>query len=98
LRAGIFASVVAWVTHSTAQKQRRLQLAAEMGKTWATVYRPGSAQSEHSPAAFRIVLGTATAGKTTLNIIKSRGGKQHTVHINQSQFDRSQGVEWPGIN
>ena len=116
LRAGIFASVVAWVTHTTAQKQRRLQLAAEIGKTWATVYRPGSAQTEHSPAAFRIVLSTQSmqsaksvqnktsaqnthaAGNTTLHIIKSRGGKQHTVHINPAQFDRSQGVEWPGIN
>jgi len=98
---------------TTAQKQRRLQLAAEIGKTWATVYRPGSAQTEHSPAAFRIVLSAQSAksapntasaqtthasGNTTLHIIKSRGGKQHTVHIDPAQFDRSQGVEWPGIN
>lgn len=113
LRAGIFASVVAWVNRTTAQKQRRLQLAAELGKTWATVYRPANAQDQHSPAAFRIVI-SATAQPAVqpevqpaaqhapqqmmLNIIKSRGGKQHCVHINPTQFDHSQGVEWPAIS
>lgn len=97
LRAGIFAAVVTWVNRTTAQKQRRLQLAAELGKTWATVYRPAKAKEEHSPAAHRIVLTTEN-GELALNIIKSRGGKQHTVRINPNQFDRSQGVEWPALS
>lgn len=101
LRAGIFASVVAWVNRSTAQKQRRLQLAAELGKTWATVYRPAAAQKEHSPAALRIALGVENPAPDqfhlSLNIIKSRGGKQHTLDINPSQFDQPQGVEWPEV-
>jgi len=120
LRAGLFASVVSWVSRTTAQKQRRLQLAAELGKTWATVYRPASAQDQHSPAALRIVV-SATACNTqsnsvhsindktahythspashhmNLEIIKSRGGKQHSVQINPKQFDHSQGVEWPAM-
>jgi len=109
LRAGIFASVVAWVTRTTAQKQRRLQLAAELGNTWATVYRPASAQGQHSPAALRMVVSTTShhasqhvshhaTQQMKLSIIKSRGGKQHTVHINPAQFDQSQGVEWPALS
>jgi len=120
LRAGLFASVVGWVNRTTAQKQRRLQLAAELGKTWATIYRPASAQDQHSPAALRIVVSAATGSihqsgvhsindKTehgvhipasyhmNLDIIKSRGGKQHSVQINPQQFDYSQGVEWPAM-
>jgi len=105
LRAGIFASVVGWVNRTTAQKQRRLQLAAELGKTWATIYRPANAQDQHSPAALRIVIGTTalhTAHHTShhmkLDIIKSRGGKQHSININPTQFDQSQGAEWPAIS
>lgn len=116
LRAGIFASVVAWVNRTTAPKQRRLQLAAELGKTWATVYRPASAQDQHSPAAMRIVVGATSQHapqhtsqcssqqepihapqQMKLDIIKSRGGKQHSVYINPTQFDQSQGVEWPAV-
>ncbi len=116
LRTGLFTSVVSWVNRTTAQKQRRLQLAAELGKTWATVYRPASAQDQHSPAALRIVVSTvachtqsnsvhSTAHYThnsashhmNLEIIKSRGGKQHSIKINPNQFDHSQGVEWPAM-
>ncbi len=56
LRAGVFAAVIGWVGRSTAQKQRRLQLAAETGRAWATVFRPGNACKEHSPAAIRIAI------------------------------------------
>jgi len=95
LRAGIFAAVVAWVNRTSAQKQRRLQLAAELGKTWATVYRPANAQNQHSPAAFRMLISLSNKQRMSLNIIKSRGGKQHQVDINPSQFDHSQGAQWP---
>ncbi len=109
LRAGIFASVVAWVNRTTAQKQRRLQLAAELGKTWATVYRPASAQDQHSPAALRIIVGAATnhvpnqesnhaPPQMKLDIIKARGGKQHSVSIHPTQFDQPQGAEWPAMS
>lgn len=94
LRAGLFASVVAWVERSSAQKQRRLQLAAETGKTWATVYRPLRDAKEHSPVAVRLqadIIDTQLA----LSIIKVRGGREQTVIINPAEFDNSQGVEWP---
>lgn len=94
LRAGLFAAVVAWVNRSTAQKQRRLQLAAETGKTWTTVYRPAVAKTEHSPVATRIVVDIVD-NRLSLDIIKSRGGNQKTITLDPAGFDHPQGVEWP---
>ncbi len=94
LRAGIFASVVVWLTKSTAQKQRRLQLAAETGKTWATVYRPLHAGREHSPVSTRIVL-SLEGKRLSLDIIKVRSGTPRTLCIDPVEFDHSQGSEWP---
>jgi len=94
LRAGLFASVIAWVERSTAQKQRRLQLAAEMGNTWATVYRPLHSQQQHSPVSTRMRVDIVSK-KLTLDIIKVRNGRPQTVSIDPSEFDESQGAEWP---
>lgn len=94
LRAGLFASVIAWIGRSTAQKQRRLQLAAETGNTWATVYRPLHSQQQHSPVSTRIRV-TVVNAKLTLDIIKVRNGCPQTVTIDPCEFDNSQGAEWP---
>lgn len=94
LRAGLFASVIAWVERSTAQKQRRLQLAAETGNTWATVYRPLHAQQQHSPVSTRMRVAMVS-NKLTLDIIKVRNGRPQMVTIDPSEFDDSQGAEWP---
>ncbi len=94
LRSGLFAGVVAWVNRSSAQQQRRLQLAAETGRTWATVYRPWHADKEHSPVAARLRLSLVEA-RLQLDIFKLRGGNPCTVCIEPSEFDASQGVEWP---
>ena len=94
LRAGLFASVVVWVERSTAQKQRRLQLAAETGKTWATVYRPLRDAKEHSPVSVRLRADIVHT-QLTLTLIKVRGGHEQTVVIDPAEFDESQGVEWP---
>ena len=104
LRAGVFAAVIGWVGRSTAQKQRRLQLAAETGRAWATVFRPGNACKEHSPAAIRIAIKATmqTSMQTNqqqlqLSVFKSRGKNPSDVVINPADFDLSQGSEWPGI-
>ena len=60
LRSGLFGGVIAWVHKSSAQRQRRLQLAAEIGGSWATVYRPLQVSTEHSPVATRICLRLQT--------------------------------------
>lgn len=94
LRSGLFASVVSWVTRSSAQQQRRLQLAAETGGTWATVYRPWHAGKEHSPVAARLRLSIIES-QLQLDIFKLRGGSPGHITIQPAEFDASQGVEWP---
>lgn len=97
LRSGLFGAVVAWVQKSSAQRQRRLQLAAETGGSWATVYRPLHAHKEHSPVSTRICvsMGCAQQQQLTLDIIKVRAGRPQIVTIRPEEFDASQGAEWP---
>ena len=94
LRSGLFGAVVAWVHKSSAQRQRRLQLAAEAGGSWATVYRPLHAHRQHSPVATRICLGMSQQ-QLTLDIIKVRAGSPQIVTLRPEEFDASQGAEWP---
>ena len=94
LRAGTFTGVILWVHRSSARKQRRLQLAAEHGDTWAIAYRPAAARHEHSPVALRMVL-SAEGQHVQLDIIKARGGQARHVALNAHEFDQPQGVDWP---
>lgn len=101
LRAGLFTTVICWVHKTTSRHQRRLQLAAETGHSWAVTYRPASAASENSPAALRIALSMKQerpGHRLAVNIVKSRGGETCDVVINTQDFDSSQGVEWPGFD
>jgi hypothetical protein len=52
---------------------RRLQLAAERGQALALLFRPPECESEASPAALRIAVGTQQGG-LALRIFKRRGG------------------------
>lgn len=56
LRAGLFGTVICWLHKTTPRQQRRLQLAAEAGRSWAVAYRPASAAKVNSPAALRMTL------------------------------------------
>lgn len=94
LRSGLFGCTVAWVQRSSAQQQRRLQLAAETGKAWAIVYRPLRTCREHSPVSTRICLQMIDQ-HLTLDIIKVRAGNPQIVRIEPTEFDASQGAEWP---
>lgn len=94
LRAGTFTVVLVWTEHSNARTQRRLQLAAEHGDTCAIVYRPAAARNEHSPVALRMVM-SAEDSHVNLDIIKARGGQVKNIVLDTSEFDQSQGVDWP---
>ncbi len=96
LRTSLFTAVIAWVYKSNAQKQRRLQLAAETGRTWAAVYRPAHAANEHSPVSVRMSVSHKNTG-LELDLIKVRGRGATTVSIKPEAFDSAQGAEWPGI-
>jgi len=84
LRSGVFSAVVLWSKHNGDERQqRRLQLAAEQGKSWAVCYRPCRAARNSSPAGLRMLLTHSNSDlqprlqKTRalqIDIIKNRGG------------------------
>lgn len=94
LRSGLFGGVVAWVQRSSAARQRRLQLAAESGRCWASIYRPWHCDKEHSPVSARLSLSLVDA-RLQLDLFKLRGGQPSRVIIEPCEFDVPQGVEWP---
>jgi len=106
LRAGTFTLVISWLYKVNTAAQRRLQLAAESGRAIAIAYRPATAAKEPSTAALRISLSTRFSqtedqikkNGLLIHILKSRGSKNQSVFINASDFDQSQGVEWPATH
>lgn len=63
LRSGVFSAVILWSSaNGDERQQRRLQLAAEQGKSWAVCYRPSRTAKTSSPAGLRMVLRHAAPG------------------------------------
>jgi hypothetical protein len=54
LRSGVCAAVLVWLAQADATALRRLQLAAEAGRSWAVAFRPLQAVAQSSPAALRV--------------------------------------------
>lgn len=69
LRSGSCGAVVCWPRQVDDRALRRLQVAAETGKTLAFAYRPLSEAVNASPAALRVTLDARE-----LRILKCRGG------------------------
>ena len=67
------ASVLLWAAAINDKELRRLQLAAEAGKTLGFIYRPQAAALSHSPAALRLCLHPAERS-LCIEIKKCRGG------------------------
>jgi hypothetical protein len=74
LSSGNCAAVLMWLNTLDDYSSRRLQLAAEKGRSWAIAFRPLAALSQSSAAALRIQLISGEKG-TDLGILKSRGGR-----------------------
>ena len=74
LSSGNCAAVLFWSKALNDASSRRLQLAAEQGKSWAVAFRPLEAAAQNSAAALRIRLRP-----TELCILKSRGGRPVTL-------------------
>lgn len=74
LSSGTCVAVLLWPERLDDQASRRLQLAAEKGRSWAVAFRPSRARREPSAAALRVALD-ATADGTELAILKCRGGR-----------------------
>ncbi len=73
LRAGTCAAVIAWPGPGSERSLRRLQLAAEEGKSFGVIFGPTRNAAAASPAALRIQLG-AGRGRLEVQILKRRGG------------------------
>ena len=78
LASGTCAAVLLWPEFLDDQASRRLQLAAEKGRSWAIAFRPLAARRQASAAALRLELQAGTEG-TRVRILKSRGGRPAVI-------------------
>jgi len=81
LGSGASDIALAWAARSPrARAIRRLQLAAERGKTLGVLFRPQRAASESSAAVLRICV-EPKAGGARVTLLKSRGGARGSIEI-----------------
>lgn len=73
LRSGSCAAVLGWPRLRDSRGLRRLQLAAEAGRSWGILFRPDRDARQASPAALRLRL-TPQADGVRVEILKRRGG------------------------
>lgn len=73
LRTGSCSAVMAWPNTLSTTETRRLQLAAETGKTLGFLFRPATTAKDTSPAAVRLELQPSTQG-TEVKVLKRRAG------------------------
>jgi protein ImuA len=81
LRAGACGAALIWPPKLDPTALRRLQLAAETGKTTALLFRELSAAATFSPAALRLKLAPAAGGGLAIDIFKCRGGQPAVVEL-----------------
>jgi hypothetical protein len=90
LRCKSFGAVVAWPEAIKDRDVRRLQLAAEAGRSVGFLYRSTAAAFEASPAAIRLQLQPDPSGGLSIGILKCRGTRGGiTVKTALSSLDSS---------
>jgi hypothetical protein len=75
LRCKSFGAVVAWPEAIRDRDIRRLQLAAEAGRSVGFLYRPPVAAIDASPAAVRLKLQREASGHLQIDVLKCRGAR-----------------------
>lgn len=86
LRCGSFGAALAWPGSIHDRETRRLQLAAQAGRSTGFIYRPPEAALETSPAAVRLQLRKSEADELEINLLKCRGARNGIcVAINTSR-------------
>jgi hypothetical protein len=80
LGSGACDAALAWARQPKPRELRRLQLAAERGRTLGVLFRPRSAAREASPAVLRLGL-TPLAGGVRVTLLKSRGADRGTLEL-----------------
>ena len=73
LRSGACCAVLAWLAAPDERRMRRLQLAAETGRSWCVLFRPARDVGQRSPAALRLYLEPA-GDSLAVHVLKRRGG------------------------
>lgn len=81
LRAGACGAALIWPPTLDSTALRRLQLAAEAGRTTALLFREPRAATESSPAALRLKLSARVGGGLRIDIFKCRGGTPAVVEL-----------------
>jgi len=82
LRCKSFGAVVGWPENIKDRDTRRLQLAAEAGRSVGFLYRSPAAMIESSPAAVRLKLQPTAAGDLAIDVLKCRGTRSgFSVHV-----------------
>jgi hypothetical protein len=84
LGSGACATVLAWARRLAARDIRRLQLAAEKGRTLGILFRRHRAAREASSAVLRAMLEPAEKG-ARVTLVKSRGGRRGSIQISWSE-------------
>lgn len=74
LSSGTCIAVLAWINRMDERSSRRLQLAADKGRSWAIAFRPPQARREASAAALRLMLRPGSNG-TDVDFFKVRGSR-----------------------
>ncbi|HYL01973.1 MAG TPA: translesion DNA synthesis-associated protein ImuA [Steroidobacteraceae bacterium] len=80
LGSGACDAALAWARRPRPREIRRLQLAAERGRTLGVLFRPLSAAREASPAVLRLGL-TALATGVRVTLLKGRGATRGTIEL-----------------
>lgn len=80
LASGACDIALAWAKRPRAREIRRLQLAAERGRTLGVLFRPRQAARESSYAALRMAIVPCAHG-VRVTLLKSRGGVRGSVEI-----------------
>ncbi len=74
LASGICGAVLLWPHRINNRQLRRLQLAAEKGRSWGILFRSTRISQQHSPAALRLHIEQNDKGYS-LTAFKCRGGR-----------------------
>jgi len=80
LGSGACDAALAWARQPKPRELRRLQLAAERGRTLGVLFRPRSAAREASPAVLRLGLMPLAAG-VRVTLLKGRGAVRGTIEL-----------------
>ena len=80
LRSGACDAALAWARQPKPRELRRLQLAAERGRTLGVLFRPRSAAREVSPAVLRLGLAPSAAG-VRVTFLKGRSADRGTIEL-----------------